>query len=241
MKITDLLRKDGISLNVNAEDQNGAIDALIELHERVGNLNNVSAFKKAILAREEKGSTAIGMGIAVPHGKSSAVSTAGVTAITIPGGIDYKSLDGAPSKLFFMIAAPDTAADTHLEVLAKLMTLLMDQKFATKLIDAKTPDEFLSIIDEKEAEKDKEEAAKKAAAAPKAAPKKLLGVTACPTGIAHTFMAAEALELKAKDMGLNIKVEKDGSAGAKDVLTSAEIADADVIIIACPVIYHIRI
>ena len=233
MKITDLLKKEGINLNVDAEDQNAAIDALIELHEKVGNLSNVSGFKKAILAREEKGSTAIGMGIAVPHGKSDSVAKAGVTAITIPGGIDYKSLDGAPSKLFFMIAAPDTAADTHLEVLSKLMTLLMDSKFAAKLIDAKTPDEFLSIIDEKEAEKDKEAEAKKAAAAPKAAPKKLLGVTACPTGIAHTFMAAEALELKAKDMGLNIKVEKDGSAGAKDPLTSAEIADADVIIIAC--------
>ena len=140
MKITDLLRKDGINLNVDAGDQNAAIDALIELHERVGNLNNVSAFKKAILAREDKGSTAIGMGIAVPHAKSSSVSTAGVTAVTIPAGIDYKSLDGAPSKLFFMIAAPDTAADTHLEVLAKLMTLLMDQKFAAKLLEAKTPD-----------------------------------------------------------------------------------------------------
>ena len=237
MKITDLLKKEGININVSAGDQNSAIDALIELHEKVGNLNDVSAFKKAILEREAKGSTAIGMGIAVPHGKSSAVSKAGVTAITIPSGIDYKSLDGAPSKLFFMIAAPDTAADTHLEVLSKLMTLLMDSKFAAKLVEAKTPEEFLSIIDEKEAERDKEDAAKKAAteaaAAPKAAPKKLLGVTACPTGIAHTFMAAEALELKAKDMGLNIKVEKDGSAGAKDPLTAAEIADADVIIIAC--------
>ncbi len=233
MKITDLLKKDSISLNVSAADQNAAIDALIELHEKVGNLNNVSAFKKAILAREEKGSTAIGMGIAVPHAKSFAVANPGLSAITIPAGIDYKSLDGNPSKLFFMIAAPDTAADTHLEVLSKLMTLLMDQSFAAKLLDAKTPDEFLSIIDAKEAEKDKEEAAKKTAAAPSAAPKKLLGVTACPTGIAHTFMAAEALELKAKEMGLAIKVEKDGSAGAKDVLTAAEIADADAIIIAC--------
>ena len=233
MKITDLLKKDSISLNVSAADQNAAIDALIELHEKVGNLNNVSAFKKAILAREEKGSTAIGMGIAVPHAKSFAVANPGLSAITIPAGIDYKSLDGNPSKLFFMIAAPDTAADTHLEVLSKLMTLLMDQSFAAKLLDAKTPDEFLSIIDAKEAEKDKEEATKKAAAAPSAAPKKLLGVTACPTGIAHTFMAAEALELKAKEMGLAIKVEKDGSAGAKDVLTAAEIADADAIIIAC--------
>ena len=190
MKITDLLKKDGINLKVSAADQNAAIDALIELHEKVGNLNNVSAFKKAILAREEKGSTAIGMGIAVPHGKSFAVAKAGVTAITIPEGIDYKSLDGNPSKLFFMIAAPDTAADTHLEVLSKLMTLLMDSSFAKKLIEANTPDEFLSIIDAKEAEKDKEEAEKKAAAAPAKAPsnKKLLGVTACPTGIAQVFL-----------------------------------------------------
>ena len=233
MKITDLLKKEGINLKVDVADQNAAIDALIELHEKVGNLNNVSAYKKAILAREEKGSTAIGMGIAVPHAKSFAVSQPGVTAITIPDGIDYKSLDGNPSKLFFMIAAPDTAADTHLEVLSKLMTILMDSVFTKKLIDAETPEEFLRLIDEKEAEKDKEEAAKKAAAAPSPKAKKLLGVTACPTGIAHTFMAAEALELKAKELGMSIKVEKDGSAGAKDVLTASEIAEADAIIIAC--------
>ena len=240
MKITDLLKKEGIALNAAAADQNAAIDTLIELHSRVGNLTDVKAFKEAILAREAKGSTAIGMGIAVPHGKSSAVAKAGVTAMTIPAGIDYKSLDGNPSNLFFMIAAPDTAADTHLEVLSKLMTLLMDQNFAKELVAAKTPDEFLSIIDKKEAAKDQEEAAKKAAAAP--APKeslegkklsKLVGVTACPTGIAHTFMAAEALELKAKELGIDIKVEKDGSGGAKDVLTAAEIAEADAVIIAC--------
>jgi PTS system fructose-specific IIC component len=240
MKIKDLLKKDGIALGVDAADQMGAIDKLIELHSRVGNLSDAEEFKKAILAREEKGSTAVGMGIAVPHGKSAAVKQAGVSAITIPAGIDYKSLDGQPSKLFFMIAAPDTAADTHLEVLSKLMTLLMDPSFSAKLIDARTPDEFLSIIDAKETEKDQEEAAKKAAAAAKAetkaAPakaKKLVGVTACPTGIAHTFMAAEALELKAKEMGIDIKVEKDGSGGAKDVLTAAEIAEADAVIVAC--------
>ncbi|WP_026521082.1 PTS fructose transporter subunit IIABC [Butyrivibrio sp. VCB2001] len=231
MKITDLLRKDGIALGVDAADQNAAIDKLIELHSKVGNLKDAEEFKKAILAREEKGSTAVGMGIAVPHGKSAAVATAGVTAMTIPAGIDYKSLDGNPSKLFFMIAAPDTAADTHLEVLSKLMTLLMDQSFSQKLIDAKTADEFLAIIDSKEAAKDAEEAQKKAAAAAPSI-RKLVGVTACPTGIAHTFMAAEALELKAKEMGIDIKVEKDGSGGAKDVLTAAEIADADAVIVA---------
>ena len=148
MKITDLLKKDGIELNAVAADQNGAIDKLIELHSKVGNLTDAAKFKEAILAREAKGSTAIGMGIAVPHGKSAAVAKAGLTAITIPAGIDYKSLDGNPSKLFFMIAAPDTAADTHLEVLSKLMTLLMDQSFSQKLIDAKTTDEFLQIIDD---------------------------------------------------------------------------------------------
>jgi PTS system fructose-specific IIC component len=245
MKITDLLIRDGITLNADVADQNGAIDKLIELHNKVGNLNDVKAFKEAILAREAKGSTAIGMGIAVPHGKSSSVSKAGVTAMTVPAGIDYKSLDGKPSNLFFMIAAPDTAADTHLEVLSKLMTLLMDPSFAQKLVAAKTPEEFLGIIDEKEKAKDKEEQAKKAAAAAakkekekekEAAPKKtvkLVGVTACPTGIAHTFMAAEALELKAKELGFPIKVEKDGSGGAKDVLTSDEIAEADAVIVAC--------
>ena len=149
MKITDLLKKEGILLNCPATDRESAIDALIDLHSKVGNLNDAAAFKEAILAREEKGSTAIGMGIAVPHGKSAAVKTAGLTAITIPSGIDYKSLDGNPSNLFFMIAAPDTAADTHLEVLSKLMTLLMDQSFAKKLVEAKTADEFLKVIDDK--------------------------------------------------------------------------------------------
>ncbi|MBE5840509.1 MAG: PTS fructose transporter subunit IIC [Butyrivibrio sp.] len=237
MKITDLLKKEGISLNCNANDQISAIDALVELHSKVGNLSDASEYKKAILERESKGSTAIGMGIAVPHAKSASVSKAGLTAITIPGGIDYKSLDGNPSNLFFMIAAPDTAADTHLEVLSKLMTLLMDSTFAKKLVEAKTADEFLKIIDDKEAEKDKENAAKDAASTKAPAKtntaKKLVGVTACPTGIAHTFMAAEALELKAKELGIDIKVEKDGSGGAKDVLTASEIADAEAVIVAC--------
>ncbi len=235
MKITDLLKKEGISLNCNANDQISAIDALVELHSKVGNLSDAKEFKNAILEREGKGSTAIGMGIAVPHAKSASVAKAGLTAITIPGGIDYKSLDGNPSNLFFMIAAPDTAADTHLEVLSKLMTLLMDATFAKKLVEAKTADEFIKIIDDKEAEKDKENEAKNATSAPAktSSAKKLVGVTACPTGIAHTFMAAEALELKAKELGIDIKVEKDGSGGAKDVLTASEIAEADAVIVAC--------
>ena len=235
MKIKDLLSPNGIKLNVSVSSQDAAIDELIALHDKVGTLSDKAKFKEAIVAREAKGSTAVGMGIAVPHGKSAAVTKAGVTAMTVPAGVDYKALDNQPSKLFFMIAAPDTAADTHLEVLSKLMTLLMDSSFANKLIAAKTPEEFLDIINAKEAEKDAENAAKaapKAAEAPKADGYTILGVTACPTGIAHTYMAAEALEQKAKEKGISIKVETDGSGGAKNVLTDAEIAAADVIIVA---------
>jgi len=231
MKITEFLQPQGVKLGLSVADQNAAIDELIALHNAAGNLNDAAAFKDAILAREAKGSTAIGKGIAVPHGKSSSVKKAGLTAITVPGGVDYKSLDGQPSNLLFMIAAPDGAADTHLEVLSKLMTMLMDDNFTGKLVAAKSVDEFMKIIDEKEAEKDKEAAAK---AAPAAASKtlNLLAVTACPTGIAHTYMAAEALEQAAKDKGYSIKVETDGSGGAKNVLTASEIQAADVIILA---------
>ena len=198
------------------------------LHNEVGNLNDVAGFKEAILAREAKGSTAIGNGIAVPHGKSAAVAKAGLVAITCPSGVDYKALDGKPSNLLFMIAAPEGGADTHLEVLSKLMQFLMDTTFAKKLVEAKTVDEFLSLIDAKEAEK----AAGSTATTVSASAKKIVAVTACPTGIAHTFMAAESLELKAKDLGISIRVEKDGSGGAKDALTSKEIAEADAVIIA---------
>lgn len=230
MKITEFLQPQGVKLNLSVADQNAAIDELIALHSAAGNLNDAAAFKDAILAREAKGSTAIGKGIAVPHGKSSSVSKAGLTAITVPGGVDYKSLDGKPSNLLFMIAAPDGAADTHLEVLSKLMTMLMDENFTNKLVTAKTVDEFMKIIDDKEAEKDKEAAAKAAPSASKAL--NILAVTACPTGIAHTYMAAEALEQAAKDKGYSIKVETDGSGGAKNVLTASEIQAADVIILA---------
>ncbi|MCR4567893.1 MAG: fructose-specific PTS transporter subunit EIIC [Pseudobutyrivibrio sp.] len=230
MKISEFIDPKGIRLQVELASQSEAIDQLIALHDSVGNLNDVKGFKDAILAREAKGSTAIGNGIAVPHGKSAAVKKAGVVAMTCPAGVDYKSLDGKPSNLLFMIAAPDGAADTHLEVLSKLMTILMDQAFCQKLVGAKSVEEFLQFIDEKEAEKDGG-----AVSTPKSAAsaKKIVAVTACPTGIAHTFMAAEALELKAKELGISIRVEKDGSGGAKDPLTEEEIADADAVIVAC--------
>lgn len=229
MKISEFIDPKGIKLQVALADQNDAIDQLIALHDSVGNLKDAAQFKEAILAREAKGSTAIGNGIAVPHGKSAAVAKAAVTAITCPAGVDYKALDGKPSNLLFMIAAPEGGADTHLEVLSKLMTMLMDASFCKTLVEAKTVDEFLGLIDKKEAEKDAASGVKAASGSNK----KIVAVTACPTGIAHTFMAAEALEQKAKELGIGFRVEKDGSGGAKDPLTAAEIAEADAVIVAC--------
>ncbi|MBO5618174.1 MAG: PTS sugar transporter subunit IIA [Pseudobutyrivibrio sp.] len=228
MKISEFIDPRGIKLQVALASQDEAIDKLIALHDEVGNLKDVAGFKDAILAREAKGSTAIGNGIAVPHGKSASVAKAGLVAITCPDGVDYKAMDGKPSNLLFMIAAPEGGADTHLEVLAKLMQLLMDPAFCKTLVEAKTVDEFLSLIDKKEAEKDA--ASGQATAA--AGAKKIVAVTACPTGIAHTFMAAESLEQKAKELGIAFRVEKDGSGGAKDPLTAKEIEEADAVIVA---------
>lgn len=230
MRITDLLNKNGITLNVKAADKSEAINKLVSLHEKCGNLKDVSAYKEGILKREEMGTTAIGMEIAIPHAKSDAVKAPALTAITVPNGVDYGAPDGAPCKLLFMIAAT-TDGDVHLEVLARLMQMLMDEEFTAKLKTAKTSDEFLSIIDAKEAEKFPEEAS-----ASKPAPKKsgyrVLAVTACPTGIAHTYMAAEALAKAGEKMGITIKVETNGSGGAKNVLTAEEIANCDGIIVA---------
>ena len=228
MKISEFIDPRGIKLQVALANQEEAIDKLIALHDEVGNLKDVAGFKEAILAREAKGSTAIGNGIAVPHGKSASVAKAGLVAITCPDGVDYKAVDGKPSNLLFMIAAPEGGADTHLEVLAKLMQLLMDPAFCKTLVDAKSVEEFLSLIDKKEAEKDA--ASGQATAA--AGAKKIVAVTACPTGIAHTFMAAESLEQKAKELGVAFRVEKDGSGGAKDPLTAKEIEEADAVIVA---------
>lgn len=228
MKISEFIDPRGIKLQIALASQDEAIDKLIALHDEVGNLKDVAGFKDAILAREAKGSTAIGNGIAVPHGKSASVAKAGLVAITCPDGVDYKAMDGKPSNLLFMIAAPEGGADTHLEVLAKLMQLLMDPAFCKTLVEAKTVDEFLSLIDKKEAEKDA--ASGQATAA--AGAKKIVAVTACPTGIAHTFMAAESLEQKAKELGIAFRVEKDGSGGAKDPLTAKEIEEADAVIVA---------
>lgn len=227
MRITDLLKKESISLNRELSSKSEAIDALIDLQEKAGNLNDKEEYKKGILAREEQGSTAIGNGIAIPHAKTSAVAHPGLSAVTAPSGVDYNALDGKPSNLLFMIAAPEDG-DLHLEVLSRLMTMLMDETFRNELLSAKTADEFISVIDRKESEKYPENpvpAAKKEGY-------RILAVTACPTGIAHTYMAAEALEKAGEEMGIPLKAETNGSGGAKNVLTKEEIAAADGIIIA---------
>lgn len=230
MRITDLLKKNGIALNVKLSGKSEAIDKLVSLHEKCGNLKNTAVYKEGILKREEIGTTAIGMEIAIPHAKSDAVKSPALTAITVADGVDYGAPDGNPCKLLFMIAST-TDGDVHLEVLARLMQMLMDEEFTAKLKAAKTAGEFLAIIDAKETEKFPEEAS-----APTTAPEKtgyrVLAVTACPTGIAHTYMAAEALVKAGEKMGITIKVETNGSGGAKNVLTADEISDCDGIIIA---------
>ncbi len=238
MRITDLLKQEGILLNAAPASKAEAIEMMISLHDKCGSLNDVAAFKEGILKREEMGTTAIGMEIAIPHAKSEAVKAPALTAITVPDGVDYDAPDGNPCKLLFMIAAT-TDGDVHLEVLARMMQLLMDPEFTGSLKEAKTPEEFLAIIDAKETEKFPEEAAEEpeapVAAAPAAAEKagpRVLAVTACPTGIAHTYMAAEALAKAGEAMGINIKVETNGSGGAKNVLTAEDIANCDGIIIA---------
>ena len=232
MKITDLLKTEGVSLKQAVTNKDAAIDLMVDLHDKAGNLYDRNEFRSAIMIRESAGSTAVGMGIAVPHAKSSAVKQAGIVAITVPEGVDYKSADGTPSKLLFMIAAPDGGANTHIELLSKLMTMLMNPSFARKLTEAETPGEFIALIDREERKKDEMDAVDTAAAPAKGTGLRLLGVTACPTGIAHTYMAAEALKKAAEKQGLSMKVETDGSGGAKNVLTKDEIKDADVIIIA---------
>ncbi len=227
MRIIDLLKANAIELNASVATKNEAIDKMVALHEACGNLADAKAYKDAILAREAQGSTAIGEGIAVPHAKSDSVKTPALSAITVAGGVDYGAPDQKASDLLFMIAAP-LDGDLHLEILSRLMVMLMEPEFCTALRNAKSADEFLSIIDAKEAEKYPDEV--------KTVEKKegyrILAVTACPTGIAHTYMAAEALEKAGEKMGYALKAETNGSGGAKNILTKKEIAECDGIIIA---------
>lgn len=230
MKITELLDLKGIELGVSVGSKEEAIDKLVDLMCATGKISDKDAYKEGILAREALTSTGIGEGIAIPHAQVAAVKAPGLAAMTVPDGVDYESLDGQPAHLFFMIAAPADGGSTHLQALAKLSALLMDEGFRQDLLNAKTPEEFLSMIDKKEAEKDAEEAAE--AAAPVVTGYKVLAVTACPTGIAHTFMAAENLTKAGEKLGVPLKAETNGSEGVGNALTAEEIAACDGIIVA---------
>ncbi len=233
MRVTDLLKNASIDLGAHVKDKKDAISHLVDLMEKGGNLKNKEQYKKDVFAREASGTTGLGDGIATPHAKSAGVKAPGLAAMTIPDGIDFESMDGNPARLFFAIAAPDGGNDEHLMILSKLATMVMDPDFKEALIKATTKEEFLKIIDDKEDGKFQAPAdSANAAPAPTADHIQILAVTACPTGIAHTFMAAESLEQHAKKRGISIKVETNGSGGAKNVLTAEEIAKADGIIVA---------
>ena len=259
MKITDLLKPQSILLNASPTNKADAIYTLGDLMDKGGNLSDKAEYLEAVFAREESGSTGLGNGIATPHAKSAGVKEAGLAAMVVPNGVDFEALDGQPSRLFFMIAAPEGAADTHVEVLSKLATMVIDPDFKNALIQAATVDRFLELITAKEegnfdpsvegyikTEDEKAPSitdaieAKATEAIEKVVPKvsvdnphyEVLAVTGCPTGIAHTYMAAESLERKAKEMGISLKVEKNGASGIKDALTAEEIEHAKCIIVA---------
>lgn len=233
MRITDLLKPEGIKLGGSASSKQDAINQMVDLMVKEGNITDKEKYKAAVFAREQESTTAVGEGIAIPHAKTDAVKAPGLAAMTVPDGVDYDSPDGEPSNLIFLIAAPNTKENVHLEVLSRLSTLLMDDDFTAKLRAAKTPAEFRKIVDDTETEKLAEEDAKAKAAASGTNPlPSILAITACPTGIAHTYMAAENLEKKAKEMGILLKAETQGSVGAKNVLTQKEIDNCDGIIIA---------
>ena len=238
MKITDILKPVSIRLNVAPpKSKVEAIEILADLMDKSGNLTDKAAYTKAVIAREESGSTGLGDGIATPHAKSSGVKDAGLAAMVVKDGMDFEALDGKPSRLFFMIAAPDSANDLHIQLLSKLAMMVMDPDFKEALINAKSVEEFLDIVNKKEASMDAPEEEAKPAETQEKAPEakkgfEVLAVTACPTGIAHTYMAAESLEQHAKKRNISIKVETNGTGGRKNILTDEEIANAKCIIVA---------
>lgn len=228
MRITDLLKKDTIIMDLSATDKASVIDELVAKLDQAGRLNDRAAYKEAILAREAQSTTGVGEGIAIPHAKTAAVKTPAVAFGRAKNGIDYEALDGQPSNLFFMIAAPDGANEAHLETLSSLSGFLMDPAFRDVLLNARTEQDIIDAFESREdAPAEEETAAPAQAGAPS-----VLAVTACPTGIAHTYMAADALKAKAKEKGINFKVETNGSSGVKNALTDAEIANATAIIVA---------
>ncbi|MBM7580343.1 PTS fructose transporter subunit IIABC [Jeotgalibacillus terrae] len=226
MKITDLLTKQTINLNLKSEEKQGTIDEMVSLLDRAGKLNDAKAYREAIQAREDQTTTGIGEGVAIPHAKTKAVKDPAIAFGRSVEGLDYESLDGQPSHLVFMIAATEGANDTHLQALSRLSVLLLKDEVKQGLLDAKTEDDVIALIssfEEEEAEEEQSTGEVKG---------QILAVTACPTGIAHTYMAADALKNKAKEMNVPIKVETNGSDGAKNVLTAEEIENAVAIIVA---------
>lgn len=245
MKIVDLLKRESVELNGKVTSKPEAIEKMVALMAAGGNLADVEAYKKGVFAREEESTTGIGEGIAIPHAKTAAVKAPGLAAMVVKDGVDYDSLDGEPAKLIFLIAAPDTEDNVHLEVLSRLSMLLMDPDFRTGLMEAENVDAFFKCIDEAERKRFPEEYETEEKSSentsdetqvmhtvPEKSGYRVLAVTACPTGIAHTYMAAENIEKKAKELGCRVKVETRGSGGAKNVLTKAEIAEAACIIVA---------
>ena len=230
MKITDLLCKASVELNAQVSDKNSTIDKLVELMVTNGNITNKDEYKRVVMEREKEGTTGIGEGIAIPHGKSNVVLRPGLAAMVVPNGVEFNSLDGKPAKLLFLIAAPDTKDNVHLEVLSRLSTLLMDTKFRENLLNAKSVEEFISYIDK--AEKSKVQQEDKSHKEKNNNGYEILAITGCPTGIAHTYMAAEALEKMGEELGHKVKVETHGQSGVKNKFTSEEIKNAKAVIIA---------
>ena len=225
MKITDLLSEEAIQINGVANSKNEVIDKMVDLMTKNGNINDKEKYKQTVLKREEEGTTGIGEGIAIPHGKSDAVSKPGLSAMVVPNGVEFNSLDGQPAKLLFLIAAPNTKDNVHLDVLSRLSTLLMDTEFRSALLNAKSPKEFLACIDRAEKTKLNETKQENSGY-------EILAITACPTGIAHTYMAAESLEKMGEQLGYKVKVETHGQSGVKNKFTKEDIKNAKAVIIA---------
>ena len=232
MRITELLDKRSIRIDGAPKSKNEALDQMVELMAKSGKINDLEAYRQEVYRREEEGTTGVGEGIAIPHGKGAFVDKPGLAAMVVKDGVDYDSLDGEPVHLIFLIAAPNTKDNVHLDVLSKLSVLLMDENFSRALQNAKSPEEFMKIVDEADQEAPDLDEKLKADEATSEDQFRILAVTACPTGIAHTYMAAEGLEKAAKAKGCFIKVETRGSGGAKNVLTAEEIKNADCIIVA---------
>lgn len=232
MRITDLLDKRSILLDASPKSKPETLDTAVELMAKSGKIKDIEAYRKQVYAREEESTTGIGEGIAIPHGKCDAVIKPGLAAMVIKDGVDFDSLDGEPVRLLFLIAAPDTKDNVHLDVLSKLSVLMMDEDFSAALCNARSIDEFLEIIDKADDEKPDIDEQLENTGAAGAGLTKILAVTSCPTGIAHTYMAAEGIEKAAKAKGCSVKIETRGSGGAKNVLTAADIDAADCIIVA---------